>query len=335
MSCFGEYGTMEISNFPLISVIIPVYNAENWIGRCIQSIINQVYENLEVIIVNDGSLDNSQRIISDYCKLDSRIIALNQDNQGVSKARETGLKAAKGEFVTFVDADDYIDAKMYSTMVKYIEKDTDIIEAGCRLVSVTGKIIQRVSLQSENIEGGRNCAVHYLKQQNVTNYMWNKLYRREILTSLTFENLRYSEDFYINVLSHYQARKKVIIPGEFYNYVMHSEQATSSSNFSLARVDTIKAGIMIMKAFRKDKEMQSLAGMYVYSYYVIFANTLQQQGYKEWNKYRELTFYYIIYCFLNTKLKYISSENEKKFKGKALRIFLLGKKYHFFEWMWE
>lgn len=106
----------------LISVIVPVYNCEKYVGRCIESIINQTYKNLEIILVNDGSVDNSLSILKDYKNKDSRIIVIDKKNEGVSTARNAGLQICKGRYITFVDADDWIDNIMYEEMHKILVK---------------------------------------------------------------------------------------------------------------------------------------------------------------------------------------------------------------------
>ena len=106
-----------------VSVIIPVYNAEKYITECIESLLNQTLQQCEFIFVNDGSKDHSGAIIDEFKKKDSRIILINQENQGVSMARNNGLKAASGEYVGFVDADDYIENDMYETMYNHAKQD--------------------------------------------------------------------------------------------------------------------------------------------------------------------------------------------------------------------
>lgn len=101
-----------------ISIIVPVYNVEKYVEKCIQSLINQSYKNIEIILVDDGSNDRSNKIIDEYAKVDSRILTIHQRNKGVSAARNAGLKVATGEYVGFVDPDDYVDYQMYETMLK-------------------------------------------------------------------------------------------------------------------------------------------------------------------------------------------------------------------------
>lgn len=102
----------------LVSIIIPIYNAEKWLDRCISSVINQTYQNIEIILVNDGSIDSSGEICKKYCELDKRVKYYFQCNQGVAKVRKNGAKFASGKYIGFVDADDYIDADFYQKMME-------------------------------------------------------------------------------------------------------------------------------------------------------------------------------------------------------------------------
>ena len=105
-----------------ISIIVPVYQAEKYISKCIESIVNQTYKNLEIILVDDGSTDRSGEICDEYGKKDNRIVVVHNKNKGVSVARNCGLDIATGDYITFVDSDDYIDLQMYSEMMKVVEK---------------------------------------------------------------------------------------------------------------------------------------------------------------------------------------------------------------------
>ena len=117
----------------LISVIIPIYNKETYLKKCINSVINQTYKTLEIILINDGSSDNSLLICEDFLKKDERITIINQNNQGVSKARNNGLNKAKGEWVCFLDADDYLDSSCFEDLIKYSLNDNiDVIQFGLR-----------------------------------------------------------------------------------------------------------------------------------------------------------------------------------------------------------
>ena len=107
----------------LLSVIIPVYNVEPYLEQCLDSVINQTYKNLEIICINDGSSDNSLKILEKYQKKDSRIKLINQKNKGLSEARNAGLDVAKGEYIAFVDSDDYLELNAYKEAMKVMLQD--------------------------------------------------------------------------------------------------------------------------------------------------------------------------------------------------------------------
>lgn len=115
---------------PKISVIVPIYNAENFLERCIDSLLAQTIEDFELILVNDGSTDSSKRICERYKSKDKRIILINQQNSGPSASRNSGLNIAKGEFICFVDADDYVGKEYLSCMLNKIDEETDLIFQG-------------------------------------------------------------------------------------------------------------------------------------------------------------------------------------------------------------
>ena len=102
---------------PLISVIVPIYNVEKYLDRCVDSIINQTYKNLEIILVDDGSPDNCPQMCDDYAKKDSRIKVVHKENGGLSDARNVGMEVATGEYVSFIDSDDYISLDCYETVL--------------------------------------------------------------------------------------------------------------------------------------------------------------------------------------------------------------------------
>ena len=131
-----------MNNQPLLSVIIPVYKVEKYLRRCLDSIVNQTYKNLEIILVDDGSPDNSGKICDEYAQNDKRIKVIHQKNKGQGAARNTGIIAANGELITFVDSDDWIENNTYEIMVsKLLQYELDIIK--CAIVETDGSKIKR------------------------------------------------------------------------------------------------------------------------------------------------------------------------------------------------
>ena len=119
----------------LVSVIIPAYNIEDYIGRCLDSIISQTYKNLEIIVVDDGSRDYTGEILDNYAKKDRRIKVIHKENGGVSSARNKGIEAAEGDYIGFIDGDDLIEPGMYKTLVDLLEEENaDIAHCGYQMV---------------------------------------------------------------------------------------------------------------------------------------------------------------------------------------------------------
>lgn len=170
----------------LISVIIPVFNVEKYLERCIKSIINQTYKNLEILLINDGSTDKSIEICNRYLEIDNRIVLLNKENGGLSSARNLGIDKAKGEYISFVDSDDFIHELMYETLVSNLEKndcDISIIESF--------DVIEDKDFIFE-LKNTNNSIV-YSKEEAIANYLdgnfipaWGKLYRKELFESIRF-----------------------------------------------------------------------------------------------------------------------------------------------------
>ena len=135
----------------LVSVIIPVFNAETYLERCIKSVVNQTYKNLEIILINDGSIDRSKEICESWKKRDSRIFIINKKNTGVSDSRNQGIKEANGKFITFVDSDDYLEINMIEYLSKSIEEDkSDIAICGFNYFN-DKKIISKTKKTKKNI----------------------------------------------------------------------------------------------------------------------------------------------------------------------------------------
>ncbi|MCM1038072.1 MAG: glycosyltransferase [Ruminococcus sp.] len=280
-----------------ISIIIPVYNCKAWIKRCLDSVIKQTYQNLEILVIDDGSDDGSAEIIDSFVQKDNRIRFFSQTNQGVASARNQGLLHATGSIITFVDADDYIEKEMYEKMlVTMVEQETDIVECSCRRVNPGGRVLQNIELREEIVVGKKQCAKQYLRQANVTNYVCNKIYRRKLFASLTFPNLKYSEDYYVNARVHARAEKKVILPDIFYNYALYEGQATNASHVSLSNFDGVKSGRLVAEYFRKDKELCTYAAVYSCEYAIHTAKQYLYRFPEQWETIRKYIRDDFLYC---------------------------------------
>ena len=146
-----------------ISVIIPVYNVEKYIGQCLDSIVNQTYKNLEIIIVNDGTKDNSMRVVEKYLS-DKRIKIINKENGGLSSARNKGMEEVTGEYISFVDSDDWIELDTYERLIKNLTNEDVIIFNHSRVEDSTGEVIESKHIKdNEMIELQENFRYLYAK----------------------------------------------------------------------------------------------------------------------------------------------------------------------------
>ena len=210
-----------------ISIIIPVYNSEKNLRGCLNSVLHQTYNDIEIVLINDGSTDKSKDICKEYAKNDKRIIFINQENRGPAETRNRGLKVATGEYITFVDSDDYINEKMYEKMISRIIKDNSDI-AICQHTEIINKrkIHMNYRYLSPIIENDEIIKL-FLKGNTVNAYLWNKLYRKELFNKLEFSNLRMLEDFDIMYKLLKKCNKISFINEELYYYRCDDDNSLS------------------------------------------------------------------------------------------------------------
>lgn len=180
----------------LISVIVPVYNSSQYLRESLNSVVNQTVKNIEVILVNDGSTDESLKICEEFRELDSRVIILNQKNSGVCSARNHGFDISKGEYIIFVDSDDILELDLLETLLNLIlEYKTDIAMCGVKMIYPNNRTIQpEENLEIEIFE--KKEAIYKFLNKEFTNYgLWTKLFKKEILNNISFDvNKKIGED---------------------------------------------------------------------------------------------------------------------------------------------
>ncbi len=213
----------------LVSIVVPVYNAEDYLESCVDSLISQTYKNIEIILVNDGSTDHSVEICEKYAKMDSRIKVMHKENGGVSSARNTALKEASGDYVCFVDSDDTTNEDMirilYDTM---ISKSADIVICSYQLVSEDG-LIENVSVTKDVEFTTREALKDVLLTKTFTGSPWGKLFKTEKVKTLSFdEDIFFGEDMLFVVKAIKNAEKIVFIPLPYYNYNIRENSASTS-----------------------------------------------------------------------------------------------------------
>lgn len=214
-----------MNNKPLISIIVPIYNVEKYIKKCINSIINQTYSNLEIILVDDGSLDACPQICDEYSKRDKRIRVLHKKNGGLSDARNAGLEIASGQYVGFVDSDDYIEIDMYELLLKScIQHDVQIAICGRKTVKEDGTVINVSNvLENEIVFSPEEAISRLLVWNNCDSAAWDKLYRRELFSDIRYPYGKVHEDLNVTCRLFSRCKGIVQIPVAKYNYLIRDD----------------------------------------------------------------------------------------------------------------
>lgn len=239
----------------MISVIVPVYNVEKYLHKCVDSIINQTYKDLEIILVDDGSPDNCPKICDEYAQKDNRIKVIHKENGGLSSARNVGMKMAKGDYIAFVDSDDYIEEHMYEKLLDALKgSNADFCMCGDRTVNENGEEIIRNNFSAKT----------YFIDEIIENFVlplktaaWNKLYKREYIGENIFPEGRiHGEDLVFQLSLLTGKTTMCVIPDVCYNYVKHSNSITTSG-FSARSFDEVwckdKAYSILVEKFNKYK----------------------------------------------------------------------------------
>lgn len=213
---------------PKISIIVPVYNVENYLTRCIDSILNQSFEKFELILVNDGSNDDSLNICKKYLNIDERIKLVSQSNKGLSAARNTGLKYASGNYICFIDSDDFVEKDYLFLLLSNIEKfNSDISMCEYYLTDDKGK---QYSVEKFNepkdvsVLSGKETFSYFYKENYAPNVVaWNKIYTRGLFDNVKYNEGSYFEDEFIALSLFYEAKKVSFVRTPLYDYVQRQD----------------------------------------------------------------------------------------------------------------
>ena len=225
----------------LVSIIVPVYNVEEYISQCLESVKGQDYAEFEVLIIDDGSTDNSKAICDKYQKLDKRFFVFSKTNGGLSDARNYGLDRANGRYIMFLDSDDYIPANCLTTFIEAIDDtDPDIICGGFRRFTNKGKVLfTRVPDKVEILD--KNAAMKEMISEGKTNTMaCTKLYKKEIFSDIRFPVGKYHEDIFI--MHHiFNKADKVLLLNEVVYFYRVNPASISEGKFKMKRQDAVYA----------------------------------------------------------------------------------------------
>lgn len=274
-----------------ISVIVPVYNVEKYIDKCLNSLKNQTLKDIEFIIVNDGSTDNSQKIIDKYVKIDNRFKSIKQKNGGQGSARNIGIEIARGEYIAFVDSDDYISEKMFEQM--YLSAKTnnsDVVICGDYCVNVNGKVLRKELLNLNGKVLNKNQMVDVLFDKMA---VWNKIYKKTFFNILNvkFREKKWYEDFDFS-MKILLSTDKIYVLNECLYYYLQREGSTMNNN-------NIKKNLEIFEAFDEILSFMKKKSLYD-------------------DNICEIEFIALLHIYLATNVRIICSEVDKKDKIKYI-----------------
>lgn len=238
----------------MISVIIPVYNCAEYLPRCLDSVLGQTHTDSEVICVNDGSTDDCAEILADYANKDKRIKVITQENKGQSAARNAALRTASGDYVFFVDADDFIHPQALEVLLTAMQKTGVGVAATVETKCFDATSINMADLQ---YEPHQNPLLHILQNEASGSVIWNKLYKRELIQDRPFIEGIYFEDWPWITCLFADIEKYVTVPYALYGYNTDNT-STMRSSFSVRKIDNYATGIRAVTRYFAAPERQNL-----------------------------------------------------------------------------
>ena len=295
-----------------ISVIVPIYNVEKYLNRCVNSIINQTYTNLEIILVDDGSPDNCPNLCDDWAKKDSRIKVIHKENGGLSDARNAGLNVCTGDYVTFVDSDDFVSEIIIESLFKNLKKYNAEISICCSQVF---KEDDDIVLDNDYkiFEILKETAIENTYKTTNREFLtaWGKLYKRELFAELRYKKgFLHEDEFIIHHL--YHLSKKIVVTTQKLYYYFKNENSITGGGFKLKRIDILRA-LQDRSEFLKQNYLElykeSFATFFVYRCIDIFFEI--PNDFKEKKLAQKLTKQYFNLAYKG--LKGIKSPSKKRF----------------------
>lgn len=298
-------------NNKLISVIVPVYNLENYIERCLKSIQNQTYSNIEIIVVDDGSIDDSWNVINRIAKEDNRIIPIHKENGGVSSARMLGLANANGEWIGFVDGDDEIEEDMYEVLINNaFECNADISHCGYKMIFNDGRITSFYDTKVKKIQDNTTGVIDLLEGDLIEPGLCNKLYKKSLFEDIELDtNIKINEDLLLNYYLFKNSQLSIFEDLTKYHYLIRDNSASRSKLNDYKIYDPIRVKEVILND--ADDEYKSTAQkvflrtlIYVYNSLIINEGDFVNDK----KKIRKMIFSNRCYCsLLNSKLKIMTN----------------------------
>lgn len=245
-----------LNNQILISVIVPAYNIEKYIGKTLDSILVQTHHNLEIIVVDDGSTDKTPQIIDSYARKDERVKVIHKENSGVSDTRNKGIEASSGDYIGFVDGDDWIDPRMYEQLLKNaLECHADISHCGFQMV-YPSRTVQYYNTGEKRLQTGKKGVIDLISNNKIEPSIANKLFKKEIIRGLKMDtDLKINEDLLFNVWAFDRAEKAVFEDIPLYHYILRQNSAATSQLNLNKLMDPVAAAGRILSFYQNDPEV--------------------------------------------------------------------------------
>lgn len=260
-----------------ISVIVPIYKVEQFLDKCIESLVNQSYKNIEILLIDDGSPDGSGAICDRWAEKDSRIIVIHKKNEGVAVARNAGLAAATGDYIGFVDGDDYCFKNMYEHLIKNAEEnDADISMCDYYESDTETDDVGNASSKTELVDYGtamKNvCMGEYLY-----GVLWNKIYKTELVKGIIMPSLRCSQDLPYNYFA-FKRAKTIVFSNEKQYFYRVRETSTTKSKFGYGALDAVKAHEIILENEKNDEYEAYAVKSYINSCFTALSGIISNQS---------------------------------------------------------
>lgn len=301
-----------MSQNPLISIIIPVYNVENFLGHCLESIISQTYTNLEIILIDDGSKDKSGLICDEYKKRDSRIIVYHKKNEGASATRNLGLSIFKGDYVCFIDSDDYVTNNFIESLYKLlIENDADF--SVCSRYIVSNNVILKKELLNDCILTG-NYIYDFILFRNSSS---NKLFKKSAVIDCQFPTniIQYEDAFFIRYLC-LKVKRIVITSNVYYFYQVNPNSITHTGNCSYYEIIKLLELhqdylLMCIKNLSEKQVIEDSFSLYIYWFNNMIMHKQFSTINESTNQYYKTLFFILKHCKKYKKYIYYKIRKHK------------------------
>lgn len=273
-----------------VSIIVPVYNTEKYLNDCLSSILNHNYINAEVIIINDGSTDDSLKLCEQWALKDNRIQIINQKNQGQAAARNRGLDIATGEYIAFVDADDTVSKDLFLENIKILEQDTSIdFLQFPRYINYGTKTEQLIQNDEPQEVTKDYLYKSWLEDKIISWFIWDKIYRKELFDTLRFREGMIFEDNYLVADILEKANKAFISNKGVYNYWWRSNSTTTTTHNLKKDIDTQKVNLHILDKIKNLKNTNTAKTIIISRIFYVYLSM-----YKNFNSFLVLDNQFII-----------------------------------------